>query len=332
MKRLIIVLSNVFLLLSCHATITIEDTSVSLFSWSSQKWTWVESGDEEIAHKRVLYEEMFGTGNSFRLNQSLCIFDARAFCFNDGDECRVIDLGEKQQVLSEPLPDISHHNNAQFLQTYYDKDDKYPLLLLSRGDYPPMQNEFYVIRVKEQEGIISFRTIKTIHNTLQEAKNNGSWVVDEEHGKLYLYCMTLSDWRVKENNRFCIFSFRLPDLISPEGVTLGYSDVLEQWEYTYLIPQGGTYYNGFLFFNVEELSSVGKKRLTSPKCVIAINVNNGRIEAILPLDDHKETEGISIDNDLLFLSFKNGSKNQAPTTTVFTLSQYTLPSSIVNNY
>ena len=328
MKRLSIFLF-VFFLTSCHVDITLDELSVSLFSWSGSKWTWVESGDEEFAQKEVLYEEQFGTGNSLRHNQSMCVFEERAFCFNDGDECHVIDLEEKKRVFSELLPDTSHHNNAQFLNTYYDKDDKYPLLLLSRGNYPPSQNECYVIRVQEHDGSLSFSIIKTIYNTIQEAKNNGSWVVDDEHGKLYLYSMTLSDYRVKENNRFCVISFNLPDLLSPEDVTLDYSDVLEKWEYTYLIHQGGTYYNGYLFFNVQELSSVAGKSITSPKCVIAINVHNGRIEATLPLDDHKETEGISIFNNLLFVSFRNGTEEQAPTATVFTLSQYTLPSSIV---
>ena len=329
MKRLGLILSIVSFMTSCHAAITIDEDSVSLFSWSSLKWTWVESGNEEFAQKKVLYEELFGTGNSLRHNQSMCVFEEKAFCFSDGDECHIIDIGEKKRLLSELLPDTSHHNNAQFLNTYYDEDDKYPLILLSRGNYPPYQNEFYVIRVQEQDGRIKFNTIKTVYNTIQEARNNGSWVVDEEHGKLYLYSMTLSDYRVKENNRFCVISFSLPDLMSPEDVTLSNKDVLEKWEYTYLIHQGGTYFNGYLFFNVQEVYSVAGRSIQSPKCVIAVNVNNGRIEATLPLDDHKETEGISVYNNLLFVSFRNGSENQAPKSTVFTLSQYTLPASIV---
>ena len=329
MNRYVSFLSVVLFVTSCHASISEEGLTISLFSRPDLKWTWVESGKEEIAQKTVLYEELFGTRNSLRLNQSMSVFKERAFCFNDGDECRVIDLSEKKQIVSLSLPEKSHHNNAQFLSTYYDTGDKYPLLLLSRGDYPPNQNDFYIIRVQEENDCISFSTVKTVHNCILEARNNGSWVIDEEHGKLYLYCMSLSDWRVKENNRFCVFSFHLPDLHTSEAVTLDYGDVLEKWEYTYLIHQGGTYYNGYLFFNVQELFSIAGRSVLCPKCVIAINVDNGRIEALLPLDDHKETEGISIFNDLLFLSFKNGSENQASEETVFTLSQYTLPASIL---
>lgn len=294
-------------------------------------WTWLSSGIKESATKQLVYEETFGNRAPLRLNQSICVFGDRAFCFNHGNECLVLDMHKQEWIYTVILPDKSHHNNAQFLNIYYDKTDKYPLLLLSRGDYPPNQNDLYVVRVIEEGQTISFTLIKTIHNSLLEAKNNGSWVVDDIQGKLFLYCMTSGDWRVKKDNKFCVFSFSLPNLLSTADLTLGYEDVLDKWEYTYLIHQGGTYFNGYLLFNVQSLTYINEKRVESSKSVLAINSNNGNVELILPLDDSKETEGISVYNDKLYVSFKDGAEEQNPNNIVFTLSQYSLPASMVKD-
>ena len=322
---------SVLALSACSGSIALDGTVISLSAWSGLSWKWVESGTEEKATKRVIYEEQFGEGNSIRLHQSMSVFGDVAFCFNQGEECRIYDLKTKEKLLSDPLPDKSHHNNAQFSNVYLDPDDEFPLLVLSRGDYPPNPNDFYIVRVQNEEEHYSFSVVKTIHNTIQEAKNNGSWVIDEDHGRLFLYCMTAGDYRVKEDNRFCVFSFRLPDISDPGDVTLGYEDVLQKWEYTYLIHQGGTYYNGYLFFNVQSLNSVEGKEVVSSKSVIAINTTDGHIDIVLPLDDFKETEGISVCDNKLYVSFKEGSESQSATNTVFSLKEYSLPKSIIRS-
>ena len=312
----------VFLLLfSCSK---VEDDAGGL------KWRWLFSGKEEVATQRLVYEERFGNGNTIRLNQSMAVFKDKAFCFNDGKECRVYDLKTMLKNQAKELPDYSHHNNAQFLKKYYQEGDKYPLLLLSRGDYPPNQSDLYVVRVTEENDCFSFTIVKTIHNTLKEAQYNGSWVADEDHNKLFLYCMTSGDWRTKEENVFCIYSFPLPDTSSKEDVTLGYEDVLDRWDYEYLIHQGGTYYNGYLFFNVEGLTWLKGAFLNYYKNIIAINVDNGLSEISLPLDDYKETEGISVYDEKLYVSFKNGNAELQPEDIVFSLYEYSLPSILTN--
>lgn len=332
MKYQFLLLITLVIFAACNTGVDESETKVLPYVWSELKWTWIDSGKEEIVRKKMVYEECFGEGNTLRLNQSMTIYSDRIFCFNHGDECRVYDFQTKEQIESDLLPDKSHHNNAQFSSTFLNDGDKYPLLILSRGDYPPNQNDLYVVRVTEG-GVISFSIIKTIHNSIVEAQNNGSWVIDEEYGKLYLYCMTAGDYRIKENNNhFCVFSFRLPDICNQEDITLSYDDVIDRWDYTYLIHQGGTYYNGYLFFNVQSLTSVGEKSVANSKSVIAINSRNGHIEAILPLDDNKETEGICAYDDKLFVCFKNGSQDQGPSDITFTLNQYSLPSSLVDKH
>lgn len=332
MKNQLIVILMVLPLSSCSGNFLVDGADVSLFAWSGLSWKWVHSDLEEPATRETIYEEQFGDGNTLRLHQSMCVYEDIAFCFNDGDECRVYNIHSKERLYSEPLPQTSHHNNAQFSHYFYDDHDQYPLLILSRGDYPPNQNDFYVVRVSETDGMFDYSVVKTIHNSIVEAQYGGSWVIDEEHERLFLYCMTAGDWRTKENNRFCVLSFRLPDISNPEDVTLSYDDVLERWEYTYLIGQGGTYFNGYLFFNVESLETVDGKKVVSPKSVIAVNVSNGHVEVVLPLDDTKETEGICVFNNKLYVSFKEGTKDQSPASIVFTLNEYSLPESIINSY
>ena len=329
LKKLVLFLLSVLMISSCSGNIVHDGTDISVFAWTGLTWKWVGSGKEEMATKRLVFEEQFGEGNTLRLNQSMSVWNDLAFCFNHGTECRVYDMNTGERLNCEPLQDKSHHNNAQFSSVFYEKNDRFPLLILSRGDYPPNQNDLYVVRVVLEEKNFAFSVVKTIHNSIQEAQYNGSWVIDEEHGRLYLYCMTAGAWRVRENNRFCVFSFNLPDISDPEEVTLTYEDVLEKWEYTYLVHQGGTYYNGYLFFNVQSLESVEGESVICSRSVIAVNVANGHIDIVLPLDDYKETEGISVYNQKLYVSFKSGSADQAPSAVVFSLKEYSLPESII---
>lgn len=318
---------NITILLSFLFVCTCCSTE-NLYNNASLQWHWIERNTFENAQMNIIHQELFGEGNSIRLLQSMGMYDSKAFCFNDGTECYVFDINSKQEYNTGMLPENCHHNNAQFLDVYYESNDKYPLLLLSRGNYPPDQNEVYIVRIEERSDSIVFKRIKTIKNTLIEAKNGGSWVADVKSNRLFMYTMTTSDWRVKENNYFCIFSFDLPDVLNANDVTLGYEDVKKYWEYNYLIHQGGTYYNGYLFFNVQSMDYYQGKSISTGKDVILVNAQNGFIEAIMPLADNKETEGICIYNDKLYVSFKNGNKQQYPTSIVFSLKEYTLPESI----
>lgn len=326
MKRLLLILSFISFLYACDADQETDGVAVS----NGLAWMWLNGdGKIEPASMRLVYEEKFGEGNLIRLNQSMAISGDKVFCFNAGTECKIFDLNTKKTFTSNELPEHSHHNNAQFLNKYYTNGDKYPLLLLSRGNYPPNQNELYIVRVTEDENGLSYEIVKTIKNTLIEARYNGSWVADEDHKKLFLYCMTTGDWRTKVNNNFCIYSFPLPDISNKDDVTLSYEDVDERWEYTYLIHQGGTYYKGYLFFNVQNMEN--STIFDRHKKVIAINARNGALEAFLPLYDPKETEGICVYNNKLFVTFKNGNAEQDPNDTVFSLYEYSLPAMFTNN-
>ena len=294
--------------------------------WDGLSWTLLDSSTKLPVSHDTIYEECFGEGNTLRLNQSMSIISNRIFCFNNGTTAHVFDYTTKEYITSKELPEYSHHNNAQFTHCYLDESYLYPLLLLSRGDYPPSKNDLYLVQVSEQDGVISFQRHKTIHNTLVEAAYNGSWVIDEDNKRLFLYTMDKGDWRVKEDNVFTVYEFEMPDLFNDEDVTLGYEDVVNMWNYSYLILQGGTYYNGLLFFNVQNLKSIYEHKLYCSRCVIAIDADTGIIKAYLPLDEALETEGISVYAQKLYVSFKNGNEKQGRKDIVFKINEYELPS------
>ena len=117
---------------SCSKSFLLDGTNISLYSWGGATWRWTDSELQEKTTKRLVCEEQYGNDNTIRQHQSMSIFDGIAFCINDGDECRIFDITSKESFYSDPLPDKSHHNNAQFSHYYYDEKDRYPLLFLSR--------------------------------------------------------------------------------------------------------------------------------------------------------------------------------------------------------
>ncbi len=297
-----------------------EDAIVpTRIQWTSFKTYQCYNVEEFIVH-----EELWGKGNSIRLNQSMCIFNDVAFAFNDGRECRAFNINTSESLRTSELPDYSHHNNAQFLD-FDIEGETFPVLLLSRGDYPPSQNELYVVRILEVESVLTFSIIKTIKNEIPAARNNGSWVADTKNNRLFLYCMSKSDWQTVEDNVFCIYEFDLPNLKDASDCTLTMADVRNYWEYKYLIHQGGTYYNGYLFFNVQSLYSINDYGTIDHMNVLAINADNGKVEAILPLKRNLETEGICVYDRDLYISFKDGNPIQEQNNITFQLIRYTLP-------
>ena len=159
------------LILSCCVLVCSCNISDELDDSGSVNWTWIKSEIKEKANKRIVHQELFGQGNAIRLLQSMSMFDNKAFCFIDGVDSYIFDINSKEVFNTGKLPEKSHHNNAQFLDVYYQEGDKYPLLLLSKGNYPPDQNECFIVRLEEINDSIKFTRIKTIKNNILIVKN-----------------------------------------------------------------------------------------------------------------------------------------------------------------
>lgn len=292
-------------------------------------WEIFETNSVVPATRHEIYSEVYGLGNTNYQHQSMFFYADKVFCFESGAKCKVYDFHTFNALAYCDLQEDSHHNNAQITDIFYSNKDKYPLLLLSRGDYPPNKNACYIVRIQETSNNFSFKVIKTIHNSIKEAQNNGSWIIDERNGFLYLYCMDNGDYRTTEDNHFCIFQFRLPDILNDDSdYYLTYSDVLNKWTSPYLVLQGGTCHEGNLIFNVEGLSEIEGRKTERGRYAIVFNPQKGRFLAKLPLMEINETEGICIYNNKLYISYKDGLLDRQPDYVMFKIMEYSLPENL----
>lgn len=318
--------SLLFLTLFSVTSCQIDDFLSILFPYG-----WIDCKTEQVfsTSRNELYYEYLGTGNTNNEHQSMAVYENMFFCFESGNKCRVYDSSTFAMLSYCDLEENSHHNNAQMTDIYLREDDKYPLLLLSRGDYPPNKNSFYLVRIEESSFKFSFRIVKTIHNSIKEAQNNGSWIVDSINKYLYLYCMDNGDYRTIEDNHFCIFQFKLPNIFNEETeYHLSYSDVINKWTFPYLVLQGGTCYNGYLLFNVQDLSEIEGRSIAVGKYALLFNPKSGAFTARLPLYESLETEGICVKEDKLFISYKDGNTNHQPDYLMFKIVEYDLPNNL----
>lgn len=268
-------------------------------------------------------------------NQSMAISNDRIFVFLDssaetvaggGYSFVVIDYNTKEIIYRGLMPSHhSHHNNAQFLDVYYDENDAYPLLLMSRGDYPSADsNKFYIMRIVENDGVFTISIVKTITCTLPQADYGGNWICDSNKDKLYLYTMLLGDWRVRENegNKFVIYEFDMFDPLDGSDLTLTEDDMKRFTKYDYCILQGGTCCGGKLFLPIQNYTKINGIAPSYYGHIIAIiNPDTGKIERIIPTDS-MENEGIAIYNDKIYVSSKNGSGSMETNTPVFRIQEF----------
>ncbi len=280
--------------------------------------------------------EQLADGALTKWDQSMAIYGGKIFLFldsaaesdpNAGYSFVVIDYETKQIEYRGMMPSQnSHHNNAQFLDVFYDSSDTFPLLLMSRGDYPSssMSDKFYIMRIVENSGVYTISIIKTITCTLPQADYNGSWVCNTQNNRLYLYTMLLGTWQVTEaqGNKFVIYEFDMFDPTDPTDLTITSSDVRKMTKYDYLILQGGTCWGGKLFLPIESYTKINEivPSYTGHVCAI-FNPDLGFIENMI-VTDSMENEGCAIYNGKLYVASKNGNGSVETTTPVFKIMEY----------
>lgn len=278
------------------------------------------SNNSEQSYKtETILEYYYGNNGSLtQWDQSMAVYGDKAFLFldttaetinNAGYSFVVIDLVTKEIVFKGNTPTRDcHNNNAQFLDTFYSSNDQYPLLLLSRGDYPSSEEagKCYIVRVTEQSNEFKLTIIKTISCTLEQAKYNGSWVTDR-CGNLFLYTMTIGDWKTPETdgNKFVLYRFNMFNPLNTTDIVLSENDVISSSTFDYCILQGADGFNGKLYMPIGHYTKLnGIPTSSDPNIIAVVNPINGLIEETIP-SDAMENEGASIFNGKLYVSSKN---------------------------
>lgn len=287
-----------------------------------------------------IYRETYGSGNPRQKAQSMAYSKDRIFVFESDNYCDIYvlsDMENNHQRVSLPF-DIAHWNNAQASTTYID-GNKHPLILLSRGDYASdnRSTDCYLIQVSEPTNYsYSFAIYKTIHNTIDESKWNGSWVADWQQKKLYLYTYERGGWNVIDNNDTIIFEFELPDITSPEDVTLGYDDVKRIIHLPHFTMQGADIVDGKLFMPGEDVKIIndgdiwtGYNGKYGDVCVMqVIDLSSGTIVNYIPTGNI-ENEGIFIRNGKIYIMSHNGTATVS-TDIVFRIDEYDFLNSVAS--
>lgn len=262
-----------------------------------------------------IFDVSYTEDTLLRYHQSLATYKGYFFCFNDRKEHSVFFESEKEGTWVKQkitLFDMSHHNNAQFTDVFFDSADIYPLLILSKGDYDSRDNGFFVLRIIS-DNPFEFEEIGEVSISIKEAKNNGSWIVDTENNKLYLYSLSNGDYRLEDDNNLVIFEFDLPNIKSKGHIYLGLDNVIKKWEMPYLVHQGAVSYKGKILYASENVKLTFNDEKKTGEHIVLFNPQKGKYEAILPLEESMELEGISIFDNTIYLSYKRGlifSKNQ----------------------
>ena len=302
----------------------------------------------DVAHERgnkcdveLVYSVLYGDGTDhIYLHQSCAIYNNIMFSFRDEAitaSVDLIDISTWTRLGTIEMADgyASHKNNAQFTNVFYDVDDTFPLLILSRGDYGVTHpekpyNDFYVYRVLVNNGVYSLQLVKTISASttdIPETKYNGSWFVDSNQNRLFLYTLTIAQWNdttLRSKNRGLIYEFKMPDLIDPNVTTLTGASIVNKSTTKFHIWQGACGYNGKMFAPVGygvigKLSDYNEPLNTS---VLVFNEDSFSVSNVLPWCISYEPEGCAIWNDALYVCFHH-SNNASSGDICFGVYKYT---------
>lgn len=262
-----------------------------------------------------------------RYNQSIAVADNRIFAFADsgffditnGENNVIVYDATTMQEVGRGCTGIadSHHNNAQFLKSIkYDINDKYPLLVLSRGDYPGASadyKQFYIMRVIENDGVFIFERLKTITCNVVNVSYNGSWIYDEVNEVVYMYTHTIGNYQIRDGNNTCIIGFPLSiaEIKNTSDLTLNNEDVISRIVLPYGVWQSGECYNGRLYMPTQYMTEFNgtKQPFSGNNRLLVINPNDGNIDSLVPITEGIEPEGISIYDNKMYISYHNGAPN-----------------------
>jgi hypothetical protein len=262
--------------------------------------------------------------NVNRHTSGMVVCNGKAFCFGDtmdgGSKCTIFDLSDFSQTIVT-LPWSAHNNNAQPTPYYYDANDTYPLMLVSRGDYSSVGvtgQKFYFVRVVESGGSYVFTIVKEVsYSGFLGEQHNVSWFANYEKGELWCYTYPVGSWSVRANNPNTFYKFDL-SLVSPASgdysdVTITGSDIKgsivlqDHW-----ITQSGLYHDGKIFIQTEADGSWDNLTINGEPYdaskgrhfLFIIDAQSGYIETLVPLHGDIEQEGLCIYDGALYMSEK----------------------------
>lgn len=257
----------------------------------------------------ALWKDFVNTLEEHRLcdNQSIAVFGKYMFIFLEAGGCDILDMETKEIIAqAETLSTNNHQNSAQFTDLYYDQDDEFPLLLVSRYMKNTGTNNdgCLVYRVTRSESVFTMTLITTI---LWDHTTYGvDWCMDSKTKTLYGIAFLNGDYTVTQNNPSHVVGFGFPsadDLRTNQTITLTDDDIKSSFTIEHQIVQGCTMHNGVIY-----VAYVLNDESAAVKCFVgAVDVDSQQIVSKIPLLVRLECEGVAIQDGTMYVSQRRGS-------------------------
>lgn len=206
--------------------------------------------------------------------QGMAIWEDRAYLFNDGGHCRVLDLklGVVQYEFDLASSDEKPHiNNACFGLEFVEGSDV-PVIYISETDKP---HRCFVESIRGNN-IVLKQTIEAQENG--KFYPNHDWIVDKEKGFLYGINRRWNDYIDQQGNvKNIITKYRLPKLEEGKNVTLTENDIIERFEVVFQNGMQGAKIRKNMLYITSGLHEMEREKKESQRAIIVVDLKNKRI-------------------------------------------------------
>lgn len=186
---LIIIFINIIFLLSCNSNSNSSSSKIFTNENVSTDYLY-ESYQPLLVDIDVKtfkeWQEIIDCDSITNHCQSMAIYNDYVFNFSAYNDVYIFSLYDQSYYSHAKFPYSAHCNSAQFINFFYDKNDSYPLLLVSNCEINETinWNTVSVIRVIENNGEFNFNLIKTI-KFYDNSFRWGSSIVYNESSNLF---------------------------------------------------------------------------------------------------------------------------------------------------
>ena len=235
-------------------------------------------------------------------NQSMAIYNDYVFIFTYPQNCGgiVLDYNTKEILSTFTIAETErqHLNSAQFSDIYYDVNDEFPLLLISRcGNANSVDltgyDDCYIYRVQRNDTAFTFTLVNSI--TTDAETHGNSWAIDNNTNTLYMVGTANANWTVTENNPVRYWAWKMPtrtQILSGTTINLLEEDCIATMEHDFGVVQGAFAYGGLLYAGIATQ-------------ILVVDIMKNRILSKIPdVEEYGEHEGIAIYNGKLYITQK----------------------------
>lgn len=232
-------------------------------------------------------------------NQSVALFGDYVFFFNGNNTITVLDYETKQfvGVITTPVTSRNHQNAAQFSDIYYDTNDDFPLLFVSRcGNTTSagLEDTCLIYRIQNINNVFSATLINTIDSDISTLGND--WCIDNVNKTIYMLGYVNASYQTSTNNPIKFYKWHLPnkeDIVSGNTITLQKSNCIAQSEMPYVLLQSAFCISGMLYITCR-IDGVWK--------VVGYDMQRGIVTATLALQSSKECEGVNVYDGKMYIT------------------------------